>query len=456
MPAYGSRQYGVGDATSLAYPPTTISGLMLWFEAGQISGVADGGAVATWSDASGNGHDATQATGTKQPLYRSTGTLPNGKPVVVFDGVDDTLGLSATLGSAATVFMVCNPSAVASAYLIGGNGSGNTPAIISGFSSKSFEYFDSGDRQTLSASGTGFHVLSVVQTDGSSYAGWFDGASAFSASPTVNISGKTLTTIGSAGGTSNFAGFSVAEIIVYNRALTTTERQQVESYLTAKYISSSSSSSATSTGSLSLSATAALGQPATATASLSLSLAGRVVAIISAYARGVRAGRTGHATPAAVPPSDSTTLDFTVLASAGTDVAGATPPAPTPAPAGRWQLEDPVAEDIYVFATNPKTADSPLPERKVTDYPTTTGQRFISFEGARPATRWTLTGTTLDEAEYTALKDFAKKQNKVYLSDDLGRTFIAYLEDFAHVPRKSVDFWVADYTLKVLVFGGAL
>lgn len=51
----------------------------------------DGNAVSSWRDASGHGFHATQATGTKQPIYRAASAGMNGKPVVSFDGVDDFL-----------------------------------------------------------------------------------------------------------------------------------------------------------------------------------------------------------------------------------------------------------------------------------------------------------------------------------------------------------------------------
>lgn len=54
---------------------------------------SDGGSVATWHDASGNGYDATQASASLQPIYHVTGF--NGQPGVTFDGVDDYLQTAA-------------------------------------------------------------------------------------------------------------------------------------------------------------------------------------------------------------------------------------------------------------------------------------------------------------------------------------------------------------------------
>ena len=50
------------------------------------------GAVSTLYDISGNNNDATQATGTKQPIW--TAAQQNGKAAVIFDGSDDFLQIT--------------------------------------------------------------------------------------------------------------------------------------------------------------------------------------------------------------------------------------------------------------------------------------------------------------------------------------------------------------------------
>lgn len=80
---FGQRVGGV------SFLPTDIADLRVWLKAGRITGLNDGDAVATWSDLSGNGNDATQATGAKQPLYQTN--IVNGEPIVRGDGVNDIL-----------------------------------------------------------------------------------------------------------------------------------------------------------------------------------------------------------------------------------------------------------------------------------------------------------------------------------------------------------------------------
>lgn len=98
-----AMQSGGGAA---AWSPASIPGLRIWQDAAQISGLNDGDAVSSWADSSGNGLALTQATGTKQPLYK-TGIFGT-RPAVLFDGVDDELVIAShTFGmTAGTLFAV--------------------------------------------------------------------------------------------------------------------------------------------------------------------------------------------------------------------------------------------------------------------------------------------------------------------------------------------------------------
>lgn len=95
----------VGFRLPTSFSPASIPGLKLWLDASQIVGLNDGDAVSTWSDASGNGFDATQSVGVVKPVYK-TG-IRNGKPVVRFDGVDDyLLNASFAVNQPSTWFVV--------------------------------------------------------------------------------------------------------------------------------------------------------------------------------------------------------------------------------------------------------------------------------------------------------------------------------------------------------------
>lgn len=94
--ATGAKQGGA----AAAWTPQALTQLVARYLASSI-GLSDLAAVSSWPDIKGT-TNATQATGSKQPLYR-TGS---GSPFVQFDGVDDYLTLTATLASVTGDFAV--------------------------------------------------------------------------------------------------------------------------------------------------------------------------------------------------------------------------------------------------------------------------------------------------------------------------------------------------------------
>lgn len=92
----GSR-FSPSDLSLLAwYDPSDLS--TLWQDtAGTTPVTTDGQSVLRMDDKSGNGFHATQATGSKAPLYKTSGGLH----WLEFDGVDDALGhtINATCAS---------------------------------------------------------------------------------------------------------------------------------------------------------------------------------------------------------------------------------------------------------------------------------------------------------------------------------------------------------------------
>ncbi len=76
----------------MAFVPTDIAGCQIWLDANQIEGLNDGDLVTTWSDVSGAGNDAAQATATNKPTYKTN--IVNGLPVVRFDGNDNYMKIT--------------------------------------------------------------------------------------------------------------------------------------------------------------------------------------------------------------------------------------------------------------------------------------------------------------------------------------------------------------------------
>lgn len=208
--------------------------------------VSDGDLVAGWKDRSGVGHNFTQGTAGSRPSYRLA--VRNGKPVIRFDGVDNLMTNAALLSTyitdtAYTVFAVFKAtvlnSAGATTYgndgLIADTGAyfglylKNTPRV----SIYNWDGADHAAHQTINT--TDFNVIQARHESGNLYISKNGGADS---SPTVS------------GGTDNLGGTMVlgadrlgaiffdgdlAELIIYNVALSSGDRTGVTNYLRNKY-----------------------------------------------------------------------------------------------------------------------------------------------------------------------------------------------------------------------------
>lgn len=205
------------------------NGLTLWLNAGAGVQVGPTGAVAIWLDLSGLGHNATQSSAGAQPQLL-LGAV-NGQNVVHFNP-QNGLGIPNLMptASAGEVFIALRAAAA--------SGSINTLAEFSG--SGGLQYVspsgslldDFGSTQSYntgipSVDVTGIHIYDASASKGA-WANWIDGALRYS------VPGNTV----SFGEGANLGGLGtgdLAEVIVYNRVLTPSERSGVGYYLLQKY-----------------------------------------------------------------------------------------------------------------------------------------------------------------------------------------------------------------------------
>ena len=228
-------------------PPVT-SGLVLHLDATTL-GLAEGASVSSWTDDSGLGRNATQATASKQPMFHAdTG---DGLPGVEFDGTDDVLGtavasfVNSTDGSW-TAFAVTYPVRHSNdAILVSDPNS--TPRIAqflrmgttAALRLESIAFNSAGsattDNEPISLGHKRF-VLEGVR-DATTVRAVVDGTSGGAATTSgTPITGSQAVTVGDRGGGSliPFAGF-IHEVLLYDRALTSTERDNVRAYLAARW-----------------------------------------------------------------------------------------------------------------------------------------------------------------------------------------------------------------------------
>ncbi len=208
-------------------------GLNLWLKAdGPMT--QNGSTVARWDDVSGSGNDASQGICSAQPAL-VLNTL-NGLPVVRFDGSSTCLTTAApvTTSTQYSMFVVSTLGGVNGPIYNGlpsTNGYGfyrsNSADYGLNYGGVSAPVF--GPTQT-----SGFQTLEAQRDSSGTTTFYQNGTPSGGTSTATPNEPSNLTTIGGLWSNQIFQG-DIAEILVYNRALSTTERQQVEQYLHQKY-----------------------------------------------------------------------------------------------------------------------------------------------------------------------------------------------------------------------------
>lgn len=216
-----------------AFAPTDIAGLKLWLAADRISGLADGDPVGTWSDLSGQGNHATQATGSKKPTYK-TG-VQNGKPVVRGDGVDDLLdfpSLPFDVASHDLTILLAFKRGTGGRSVFGSTAyrylRPDTTTVIT--------YGSGGTSLTLSTGLPGFCIFASRQTS-LAIRGFINGMDR-TATPGINAGGGALNKLfcGSTIGVANtFLDGDIGEVLIYDSSISDSNLALATSYLKAKW-----------------------------------------------------------------------------------------------------------------------------------------------------------------------------------------------------------------------------
>ena len=225
---------GAGGAPSLPFSPPDLGGLEMWLE-GDSLGVVDNQPINEWDDLSGNGHHVEQPTGSLQPIYKVN--ILNGHAVVRFDAADDFLA-SATFASE-----LAQPNTV---FLVNKWADTTTRTGFDGIdvNKRNMLYLTAADGfvayagtdQALKHQIPVQHLrwnLHAITYNGAASTYWLNRAVLATGNPgTMGLTGITL---GRFAAPNQAVSGDIAELIIYNRALSDAERQQVEDYLATKY-----------------------------------------------------------------------------------------------------------------------------------------------------------------------------------------------------------------------------
>jgi hypothetical protein len=220
---YLATKYGLAW-TNVTFNPL-IAGIgfhsAFWAEDPMWAHPADGVAVPSWRDGSGNARNMAQATGAKQPLYRAVAAGLNNRPAVQFDGVDDFMSspIFAAGGQPFSLVVVSKFNALTSAYLIeGGPGGQLTGGISAGGSGQPFSLYAGGVLNSPTLMDQVKHFLHGVANGATSKIG-VDGVETAGNAGTATA--QTQWTVGSFDGTQAFANAHIAFAGFYYGDITT-------------------------------------------------------------------------------------------------------------------------------------------------------------------------------------------------------------------------------------------
>jgi hypothetical protein len=201
--------------------PNTVTGLIGWYKADALA-LADGAAVATWTDSSTSANHATQATGANQPIFKAG--LLNGKPVIRFDGVNDFMTFTSRYSTIQTAFFVVKTTTPTTQQILLGDST-----TFDWFADASSRFFGSFASATITGgagydNGTPDSPISLIKP--SSY------RIIAVAGTAANLHAERITNDRTFG---FYWNGDFAEILLYNAALSAGDLQTVLDYLSAKY-----------------------------------------------------------------------------------------------------------------------------------------------------------------------------------------------------------------------------
>lgn len=213
-------------------PSLPVAGSAAWYDASQITGQADGSALATWADLSGNGHTLTQASPASQPIYYSStaANLVNGLPAVSFNGGPGIASapFAAPLSQPFTICCVWNTTAISGAY----NYAIDSDSALLGIGSGVFAIWATGGFVGNAGGSVGLHQHIGVY-DGASSAIYTDGALGATGSP--GGGNLTMLDLGAGAQHGGAAHGLIPEVIVYPFALTSPQMTSIHDYLKTKW-----------------------------------------------------------------------------------------------------------------------------------------------------------------------------------------------------------------------------
>jgi len=232
-----------------SFTPTDLSGLKLWLKAdtgvyqdsaGTTPVASNNDPVGKWTDQSGQGNHFTQATAGSRPTYKTN--VQNSLPGIAGDAAADYLSGTAPITGSGnrTLIIVYKAGHADSTHYDLDLGYNSAAGGDWSLSSKLGVHVTSGSREWNAAKSTANYEIVTIRQEGSNtniLQAWVDGVSKSATATTAQAistanTGATIFTRNPAGG---YSSSTICEILLYDSALSTTDREQVEAYLGTRY-----------------------------------------------------------------------------------------------------------------------------------------------------------------------------------------------------------------------------
>ena len=244
FPAYSNDGVSWSSSTNITYStinsfsstfPTSISNIQLWLDAKDNNTlILSGSSVTQWKDKSGYNYNATVHNGSA--TYNSSG-FNNLPAVQINSGGFIASSPSGTFNNGITFFVVFQKNGSANTYeTLVAKTNNNIPAPIDMYGNTRLT---SGNYSIPSVfnitTATALNLL-VSTVNSASWYEYVNGNLLFTSNSTNSFS-DTVSSIYVGTRADKATAFTgvISEVIVYNRILTTTERQNIEGYLAAKW-----------------------------------------------------------------------------------------------------------------------------------------------------------------------------------------------------------------------------
>ncbi|NTW32382.1 MAG: PKD domain-containing protein, partial [Bacteroidetes bacterium] len=219
------------------FSATSISGLKLWLKAD--SAHLEGSAVDTLYDCSGNFYNAIQTNTNNKPSYvinNSANVLINGLPLIRFDGTNDNLLFPSGFlnnWSEFSFFTVVKPVTNNKTGIF--TPSDNQKVGVELFSLNNTELrINNSVKYTTGLLNYGKFGLTSFIYNSTKTQGYFNTIPLPLKSGGGNSTYNGIYALGKYNNT-NYTNFDIAELLIFNQALSNTDRQTVENYLRYKY-----------------------------------------------------------------------------------------------------------------------------------------------------------------------------------------------------------------------------